>query len=42
MKGKHVLFGISPFNSKFDESYIKNMLEWEFMLVLALNLQICN
>ena len=42
MKGKHVLFGISPFNSKFDESYIKSMLEWEFMLVLALNLQICN
>ncbi|MFQ1054454.1 tRNA-dependent cyclodipeptide synthase [Gilliamella apicola] len=30
MKGKHVLFGISPFNSKFDENYIKNMLEWGF------------
>ncbi|MBI0094894.1 hypothetical protein H3T96_05715 [Gilliamella sp. W8136] len=27
MKGKHVLFGISPFNSKFDENYIKSMLE---------------
>jgi tRNA-dependent cyclodipeptide synthase len=30
MKGKHVLFGISPFNSKFNENYIKNMLEWGF------------
>lgn len=30
MNAKHVLFGISPFNSKFNENYIKNMLAWGF------------
>lgn len=30
MKKQHVLFGISPFNSKFNESYINEMLLWGF------------
>lgn len=30
MKGEHVLFGISPFNSKFNEKYLERMLEWGF------------
>lgn len=29
MDGK-VLFGVSPFNSKFNESYIIKMLDWGF------------
>lgn len=27
---EHVLFGISPFNTKFSELYINNMLDWGF------------
>lgn len=30
MKGEHVLFGISPFNSKFNEEYLNKMLDWGF------------
>lgn len=30
MKEQHVLFGISPFNSKFDKNYLKRMLGWGF------------
>ncbi|MDR5874628.1 tRNA-dependent cyclodipeptide synthase [Vreelandella gomseomensis] len=30
MKEKHVLFGVSPFNSKFNDKYIRKMLEWGF------------
>ncbi|SFN97526.1 tRNA-dependent cyclodipeptide synthase [Xenorhabdus japonica] len=29
-KEKHVVFGISPFNTKFNEEYIFNMLDWGF------------
>lgn len=30
MKKDRVLFGVSPFNSKFSEGYLHNMLEWGF------------
>lgn len=30
MKKEHVLFGISPFNSKFNKVYLEKMLEWGF------------
>lgn len=30
MKNQHVLFGISPFNSKFNEVYLGKMLDWGF------------
>ncbi|RBO91145.1 tRNA-dependent cyclodipeptide synthase [Pseudochrobactrum asaccharolyticum] len=30
MKKSHVLFGISPFNSKFNEFYLTRMLKWGF------------
>lgn len=30
MKEQHVLFGISPFNSRFNKHYLEKMLEWGF------------
>lgn len=28
---KHIIFGISPFNTKFSKEYIFNMLDWGFL-----------
>lgn len=28
---KHIVFGISPFNTKFSKEYIFNMLDWGFL-----------
>ncbi|EAA9929021.1 tRNA-dependent cyclodipeptide synthase [Salmonella enterica] len=30
MKEQQVLFGISPFNSRFSDVYLENMLDWGF------------
>lgn len=30
MKEQHVLFGVSPFNSRFSDMYIERMLNWGF------------